>query len=348
MYNFKDENDLKRIVLTASKVLAGIGHPITANLLAKAQPSIQQTGYENWNNGIYLYTMYLTVNVDTYIGVKSDLSNHNILILDTIKEICAPIDDEVISAIKVVPSIADDDHTYASPSVIANEEPTFWKPGYFKLFLSHLATYKEKTSALKNALEGYGISSFVAHEDIEPTKEWQDEIEQGLFTMDALCAILMEGFNLSNWTDQEIGVAIGRNILVIPIRKGMNPYGFIGKYQGFQAENRTVADVALGIFQILSSNVKTANTILLKLSELFLLSNNITDATKRVRALRKITSIPIERVEMIQQRVKDNNTLKSPKVLLEVNELLKGYGLREVKRADFDKVTISPDDDLPF
>ena len=54
--------------------------------------------------------------------------------------------------------------------------------------------------------------------------------------MDALAAILTPGFNESKWTDQEVGVAVGRGSLIIPIRKGMNPYGFIGKYQGMQGK----------------------------------------------------------------------------------------------------------------
>ncbi len=45
--------------------------------------------------------------------------------------------------------------------------------------------------------------------------------------MDALCALLIEGFDTSNWTDQEVGAAIGQKKLVIPIIRDLNPYGFI-------------------------------------------------------------------------------------------------------------------------
>lgn len=105
-------------------------------------------------------------------------------------------------------------------------ESRFWEAGSFRLFLSHLSSFKGKTAALQQSLRPYGISSFVAHLDIEPTRKWQEEIERALFSMDALVAILMPGFKESNWTDQEVGVAIGRGIPVIPIMKGLNPYGF--------------------------------------------------------------------------------------------------------------------------
>lgn len=137
--------------------------------------------------------------------------------------------------------------------------PNFWKPGYFKLFLSHISSYKVKASALKLSLEKYCISWFVAHEDIEPTKDWEYEIEKWLFTMDALCALLIEGFDTSNWTDQEVGAAIGQKKLVIPIIRDLNPYGFIWKYQGFRAKQKTIVEVADAIFKIVATNPKTKN-----------------------------------------------------------------------------------------
>ena len=49
--------------------------------------------------------------------------------------------------------------------------------------------------------------------------------------MDALVALLTENFHDSNWTDQEVGVAIGRDVPVITIRMGTDPYGLMGKWQ---------------------------------------------------------------------------------------------------------------------
>jgi AbiJ N-terminal domain 5/TIR domain len=99
--------------------------------------------------------------------------------------------------------------------------PQYWKNGYLKVFLSHLAISKEKAKSLKDALGEWGMSSFVAHEDIEPTKEWMTEIESGLNTMDILIAMVEPGFKESNWTDQEIGYALGRQIEIIPMRIGI-------------------------------------------------------------------------------------------------------------------------------
>jgi hypothetical protein len=139
-----------------------------------------------------------------------------------------------------------------------------WEPNHFRLFLSHLSEIKRQVGELQRALRRHAISSFVAHVDIEPTREWQDEIESALLSMDALAAILMPGFKASNWTDQEVGAAIGRGVLVIPVMRGSTPHGFIGKFQGLNAEGKTVGQIADGIFNILTTSPSTSMRILVK------------------------------------------------------------------------------------
>jgi hypothetical protein len=104
-------------------------------------------------------------------------------------------------------------------------QANFWKDGYFKVFISHLASKKETAAELKDALEAFAISAFVAHEDVKPAKEWQDEIELALRTCDCVVALMDEGFHRSKWTDQELGFAIGRDLPIIPINMGTEPYG---------------------------------------------------------------------------------------------------------------------------
>lgn len=172
--------------------------------------------------------------IDSYFQTYKIPTDHNPSYYSKrvyVKEVLPLISNEIILEIARELEI-DTPYSKTENKVVLNDA-TFWKPGYFKLFISHLASFKKQISQLKIELEKYGISGFVAHENIEPTKEWQDEIEKGLFSMEALCAVLMPDFNKSKWTDQEVGVAVGREILIIPIRRDMDPYGFIGKYQGF-------------------------------------------------------------------------------------------------------------------
>jgi hypothetical protein len=105
-----------------------------------------------------------------------------------------------------------------------------WGDGY-RVFLSHKAEVRKQTSELKDDLLLYGVTSFVAHADIRPTKAWQDEIENALTTMDAFVSVMTANFHESDWTDQEVGFAFARGVPIIAIKLGRDPYGFIGKFQ---------------------------------------------------------------------------------------------------------------------
>ncbi len=162
-------------------------------------------------------------------------------------------------------------HLGVASQLESADEPEFWGNNSARIFLSHLATNKAETTQLKEQLEKYGISAFVAHEDIEPTKEWQTEIESALASMDALVALLAPGFKESNWCDQEVGVAIGRQLPIIPVKLGLDPYGFIGKYQAVQGAGKTSAQLAKEIFDLFLPNPivgpKITNALIQQLSE---------------------------------------------------------------------------------
>jgi hypothetical protein len=127
-------------------------------------------------------------------------------------------------------------HKRLIPDPVASR---IWGKDGFRLFLSHKTEVKKETSALKDQLKKYGISSFVAHVDIQPTKEWLDEIENALHTMDSFVAILTNDFHDSLWTDQEVGFAFGRGVPIISLKLGKDPYGFIGKFQALSCSWET-------------------------------------------------------------------------------------------------------------
>jgi hypothetical protein len=141
------------------------------------------------------------------------------------------------------------------------DAPAFWKEGQLRVFLSHISAHKIFASELQGALASFGICAFVAHEDIEPTAEWQDEIEKALRSCDALVALLNPKFNESTWTDQEVGYGLGRGIPVFSIRLGMSPYGLFGRKQAFNGNGKTAADIARELFETYRSHPKTSERI---------------------------------------------------------------------------------------
>lgn len=145
----------------------------------------------------------------------------------------------------------------------------FWKDGYVKMFVSHLSSNRERMSAMKLGLANWGISAFIAHEDIEASREWRDEVEAGLESMDILVAVVEPGFKESDWCVQEVGYALGRKIDIIPLRAGLDPFGFFGKYQGIQVKGKKPDKVANEIAQTLLKKPQHRNMLLQSMSKAF-------------------------------------------------------------------------------
>lgn len=160
---------------------------------------------------------------------------------------------------------------------------------------------------LRGALAEYGISAFVAHEDIEPTREWQDEIELALSTMDAMLAVLSPGFKESNWTDQEVGFAVGRKIPIVALRLGLDPYGFIARYQAVQVKGEKVGAVAQEIFTILMRKPTLSEKLLSVMIEIFARSSSFQNARDNMTTLEKnCTYLTQEMVERLKRAVSEN------------------------------------------
>ena len=140
-------------------------------------------------------------------------------------------------------------------------DTTFWNDGSVRLFVSHLASHRVFAGEIGDELVNYGISSFVAHNDIEPIEEWQRTIESALATCHCVLALLHPGFHCSKWTDHEIGYGMGRNILIVPVQIGTDPYGLFGKFQAIQGHNMSTTTLAHEVFDVLNRNEETKRTL---------------------------------------------------------------------------------------
>lgn len=136
-----------------------------------------------------------------------------------------------------------------------------WENNHFRLFISHKTSQKRFADELREVLLNYHISSFVAHKDIEPTQEWQEKIESGLNSCDALVALLSPDFHESDWTNQEVGWVLGQNKLIVSVDLGLVPYGFLGKEQALPYKGDSLEKLGFDIYDILKKNQKTFSRI---------------------------------------------------------------------------------------
>jgi hypothetical protein len=100
-------------------------------------------------------------------------------------------------------------------------------------FISYSTTDKHVAGKVKDALEKFAVSSFMAHETIEVSQQWQDEIIKHLRTADIFIPLLSANFNASIWALQEVGFIVSRpDVPIIPLSlDGTLPRGFIGQFQ---------------------------------------------------------------------------------------------------------------------
>lgn len=125
--------------------------------------------------------------------------------------------------------------------------------GYaLRIFISHSSENVDLAMSLKRLLEREGIDVFVAHEDLEPSVEWQEEILNALRVSDVFIPILTPAFRSSHWCDQETGIAVGRDAFIVPLNCGLNPYGFIARYQALRCNNGITSEVANQILDALN------------------------------------------------------------------------------------------------
>lgn len=188
-------------------------------------------------------------------------------------------------------------------------EPPFWRQRMFRLFVTHLAAHKVFAAELQQELLGFGITAFVAHNDIEPTLEWQAQIETALSTAHALVAILHPQFHVSNWTDQEIGFAMGRGLPVFAVRLGQDPYGFIGRFQAFQGHGKTALALARELFDAYRKNKQSQAAIAEALVSLFEESSSFANAKTRIGYLEELTSWKDGFVPRIEAALESNGQI---------------------------------------
>jgi hypothetical protein len=126
-----------------------------------------------------------------------------------------------------------------------------------KVFLSYSLKDKRVAGDYKKHLETYyGFQVFVAHDDLTPACEWNNEIIDNIRLSDIFVVLISKNSEQSVFVNQEIGIALGLKTRIFPIKiHSTNPFGFIEKIQGFPYIKSEAAVISNGskLFSILTS-----------------------------------------------------------------------------------------------
>lgn len=222
-----------------------------AELLEIAHPYIQETGYDDWDQGTYFYTLYLEIPVEAFAANESEISTIEEMIGKKLTLIARDSSDRILRTAVIQPILAESSTIVPEKKISGTDTHRIWRMGFYRLFISHTSPHKIFAARLKHALDKHGVSAFVAHNDIAPNREWQEEILLALRSMDALVALYTPDFINSDWTDQETGFALGGGKLVLPVRLGKTPHGFLGKIQAIPGRPDAPDELANSIVSVL-------------------------------------------------------------------------------------------------
>jgi hypothetical protein len=237
---FELPHSIERYLAALSKLYGQEGERLLQQIIVNAQTRVhEEWSYDNWNGGTYGHALFLVIPDVLYLTAarqKEEVEERIRKDLGTVHNVQNEFIDKVFLEMEVAEGSdwrQESGALLQSTRIVSDEaSKRIWTDGQYRLFVSHKNEVKKETADLKEKLSRYGVSCFVAHADIHPTQEWQDEIENALATMDAFVALMTENFHESNWTDQEVGYAFARGVPIIAARLGRDPYGFIGKFQG--------------------------------------------------------------------------------------------------------------------
>ncbi len=250
---------VEMVVSTLAELLRIQGrNALLVEVLESANARIEEAGYDGWDGGTYFYTLFLDIPLKLYAKTETLVEGMQKTISSKLGNILKDTGNQILSNVVISPILQQVVPVVARQKVAEADAEHLWDPGFFRLFLCHVADHKIAVSNLKQPLQVFGVSGFVAHEDIEPNLEWQREIELALGSMQALAALLTPEFKQSRWTDQEVGVALGRGLLVIPVKLGLDPYGFIGKHQALSGALNAPDRLASAIVDVLIKQKSTS------------------------------------------------------------------------------------------
>jgi hypothetical protein len=315
------EDEAQSLVATAAEIARLQKTEPEATILRRSSANLLMTGSAEggWNESIDLFTLTLEVPIPTYASLES-LDSIEERICNLVGQVARKYPGNRITQVVIAPLSAENPRVTKPATPLgetSDEAPAFWTPGYFRVFISHINAMKVHAHQLKSALSKYHIAAFVAHDDIEPTKEWEAEIEGALRTMDSLTAIIGPDFVESKWCDQEVGFAIGRGKLIVPLCVDALPHGFLGKYQAAKIKGLVPSQVAEALFQILiahpQSSERMTDALVDRMATSISFSASRETMTLLERALRRLNSSQVTKlIQSIESNSQVGNTERVP------------------------------------
>lgn len=278
---------------------------------------IEETATDNWNGGTFGHDVKFFLPESILVKIKvREQSAISEKIREDLNACAEAIENEYVR--KVSFELTDEnDFEYQQASALLQKPQinpdtlSIWEPSQIRLFISHRDGHKIAANELAYALKDYGVSAFVAHDSIEPMTTWQQEITKGLDTMEIMLAFVTDDFHHSDWTNQEIGYALGRNIPVISLKlQNEDPKGFIGNIQALKGRLESPAASVKEIYKLLAENLGNKRRLQDALVTAFVESTNFDETKLRFDRLKGVVeTLTDNELSKVIQGYQENNQL---------------------------------------
>ena len=302
--------ETKKIVATLISLFHHQSRDEIVNILSNSAATIEETDFDNWNDDRIYYSLYLETSVELFANIEAHLSKYEKEIGSKLQVVLRDTGNTILNRVVIRPAFIDSSKIDL-PLPNNKDIERIWGSYSLKIFISHQHMDKIHAKSLKHQLTKFKISAFVAHEDIEPTLPWQREIKSALNTMDVFVALLTRQYRDSKWTDQEIGFAVAKKVLIIHVRDGLDPYGFIGETQSLSIPIDSSENLALGIVNILLKNTSMHERMREALFVALENSNGHSIACKIMKKLESLDSVITKsEIQRIRKAAVDNSWVR--------------------------------------
>lgn len=97
------QEEFRKVVYTVSELLKADGETELSDILNTSELNIEETGYDNWNGGIYFFTVYLNVDIETFVKVRDRIEKIEAELLARFEIGTRHLDSETVSSVRIVP-----------------------------------------------------------------------------------------------------------------------------------------------------------------------------------------------------------------------------------------------------
>ncbi|MBL6607477.1 MAG: toll/interleukin-1 receptor domain-containing protein [Flavobacteriaceae bacterium] len=199
---------------------------------------------------------------------------------------------------------------FGVPMTNANSLGVWNHSAGIRLFISHRDNKKAVAKKLAAELEHFGINSFVAHDTIQPMEKWQQVIRKALQTMNLFLAFVTDDFFDSHWTNQEVGIALGRGIPIISIKlENTVPSGFISDVQALSGSLEKPEELAGNLFALLVQRLDQQGQLKESIVQAFIDTPSYKEAKLRFHRLKQLDNLVTADVKKICDAYNNNSQL---------------------------------------